>query len=158
MALTEDDAVLGPFAEGHGLGARLRNAHRAYNRLLQIRLTEEGVTLGMWYFLCSLWQEDGISQRELSRRVGTMEPTTVSALAQMERRGFVERERDPADQRRRVVRLTALGRALQNRLQPLHESLETPGQIGLRKTEIAHFMELLDRVAEHLEQADIRRG
>lgn len=134
-----------------GVGAKLRDAHRAYNRLLQTRLTEEGVSLGMWYFLCALWQQDGISQRELSRRVGTMEPTTVSALAQMERRGLVQRQRDPLDQRRRVVRLTRQGKALRETLQPLSGILETPDQLGLDEGEIDTLRSLLDRVAESLE-------
>lgn len=136
-----------------GVGAKLRDAHRAYNRLLQARLAEEGVTLGMWYFLCALWQEDGISQRQLSRRVGTMEPTTVSALAQMERRGLVQRQRDPMDQRRRVVRLTRRGKSLQERLQPLQMRLEAPTQLGLNDAEAAQLLQLLDRVAENLEQS-----
>lgn len=136
-----------------GVGAKLRDAHRAYNRLLQARLAEEGVTLGMWYFLCALWQEDGISQRQLSRRVGTMEPTTVSALAQMERRGLVQRQRDPMDQRRRVVRLTRRGKSLQDRLQPLQVRLEAPAQLGLDEAETAQLLQLLDRVAENLEQS-----
>jgi DNA-binding MarR family transcriptional regulator len=134
-----------------GVGAKLRDAHRAYNRLLQTRLTDEGVSLGMWYFLCALWQQDGISQRELSRRVGTMEPTTVSALAQMERRGLVQRQRDPLDQRRRVVRLTRKGAALRDRLQPLSGSLETPEQLGLADAEVTTLRDLLDRVVAALE-------
>ncbi|WP_119168063.1 MarR family winged helix-turn-helix transcriptional regulator [Algihabitans albus] len=135
-----------------GVGAKLRDAHRAYNRLLQARLAEEGVTLGMWYFLCALWQEDGISQRQLSRRVGTMEPTTVSALAQMERRGLVQRQRDPMDQRRRVVRLTRVGKSLQERLQPLQERLEAPARLGLSEAEAAQLLLLLDRVTDSLER------
>jgi DNA-binding MarR family transcriptional regulator len=139
-----------------GIGAKLRDAHRAYNRLLQMRLNEEGVSLGMWYFLCALWQQDGISQRELSRRVGTMEPTTVSALAQMERRGLVQRQRDPLDQRRRVVRLTRQGKSLRERLQPLSGSLETPDLLGLAEDEIETLRTLLDRVAESLETKSAR--
>lgn len=142
-----------PLTGRNGIGAKLRDAHRAYNRLLQARLGEEGVSLGMWYFLCALWQQDGISQRELSRRVGTMEPTTVSALAQMERRGLVQRQRDPLDQRRRVVRLTPEGQALRERVRPHHDLLETPEQFGLSADQVAQLADLLDRVSETLERS-----
>ncbi|WP_375595140.1 MarR family transcriptional regulator [Algihabitans albus] len=150
--LAESDIAFEALTGRDGIGAKLRDAHRAYNRLLQARLTEEGVTLGMWYFLCALWQEDGISQRELSRRVGTMEPTTVSALAHMERRGLVQRERDPMDQRRRVVRLTRQGKMLRGRLQPLQAQLEEPARLGLSDNEAAQFLHLLDRVTDGLEE------
>ncbi len=158
-ATAEDtDAKLERLTGRDGVGAKLRDAHRAYNRLLQGRLAEEGITLGMWYFLCALWQEDGISQRELSRRVGTMEPTTVSALGHMERYGLVRRQRDPMDQRRRVVRLTRKGKALRGRLQSLQEGLETPGMIGLSASDTASLATLLDRVTESLERAASPRG
>jgi DNA-binding MarR family transcriptional regulator len=149
----EESAAAETLTGRSGVGAKLRDAHRAYNRLLQARLGEEGVSLGMWYFLCALWQQDGISQRELSRRVGTMEPTTVSALAQMERHGLVQRERDPLDQRRRVVRLTREGQALRDRVQPQHELLETPEQFGLSTEEVAKLSDILDRLTEALERS-----
>ena len=66
----------------------------------------------MWYFLRVLWQQDGISQRELSQRVGMMEPTTASALNNMERKGFVRRLRNRTDRRVVNVFLTERGRAL----------------------------------------------
>ena len=73
------------------VGYLLRDTHRAFSRILQASIAPWGVTMGMWYFLRALWDEDGLTQRELSRRVGMMEPTTVSALNHMERRGLIER-------------------------------------------------------------------
>ena len=65
-------------------------------------LAEHGVSHGHWSFLRVLWEEDGLSQRELSTRVGMMEPTTVIALRGMEKAGLVRRSRSSAD--RRVTR------------------------------------------------------
>src|SRR5690606_28850663 len=90
----------------------IREVHRLFGRVLQQRIGQLGLTLGTWYFLRALWEEDGLSQRELSQRIGTMEPTTVSALNSMERLGLVHRERDPNDKRRRRVFLTDYGRSL----------------------------------------------
>ena len=53
-------------------------------------------TRGQWYFLRVLWITDGLSQRELSARVGMMEPTTVIALRSMRTLGP-----DPARTQRR---------------------------------------------------------
>ena len=60
---------------------------------LEKRISPHGVTRGQWYFLRVLWEEDGLSQRELSVRVGMMEPTTVIALRSMEKAGLVRRAR-----------------------------------------------------------------
>ena len=68
-------------------GYLVRDAHRAFQRLLERRIAPYGVTRGQWYFLRVLWNADGLSQRELSMRVGMMEPTTVIALRSMERTG-----------------------------------------------------------------------
>ena len=69
----------GDFPPAESSGYLVRDAHRAFQRLLEKRIAPYGVTRGQWYFLRVLWNEDGLSQRELSARVGMMEPTTVIA-------------------------------------------------------------------------------
>src|SRR3954451_24656235 len=76
------------------VGYQIRQTHRLVQRALQARIGQHGVTLGMWYYLRVLWELDGLTRRELSRMVGTMEPTTLSALASMEKEGFVRRVRN----------------------------------------------------------------
>ena len=61
------------FSLGGSLGYLVRDANRAFQRLLERRISPHGVTRGQWYFLRVLWEEDGLSQRELSARVGMME-------------------------------------------------------------------------------------
>ena len=84
----------------------MRDAHRAFQRLLEKRIAAYGLKRGQWYFLRVLWTEDGLSQRELSARVGMMEPTTVIALRSMERSGLIRRVRSNDDKRRSQVWLT----------------------------------------------------
>ena len=55
------------FSLGGSLGYLVRDANRAFQRLLERRISPHGVTRGQWYFLRVLWEEDGLSQRELSR-------------------------------------------------------------------------------------------
>jgi hypothetical protein len=56
------------FSLGGSLGYLVRDANRAFQRLLERRISPHGVTRGQWYFLRVLWEEDGLSQRELSAR------------------------------------------------------------------------------------------
>ena len=136
-----------------GLGFLLRDVHRNFARLLQSRISSEGMTLGMWYFLRVLWEEEGLSQRELSRRIGTMEPTTVSALSIMEERGLVRRVTDPRDRRRRIVYLTDLGRSLKERALALDAEVNAIAASGLDQQELATLMRLLGSLRENLDEA-----
>src|SRR6266511_889072 len=85
------------FPPSESSGYLVRDAHRAFQRLLERRIAAYGVTRGQWYFLRVLWNEDGLTQRELSARVGMMEPTTVIAL----------RSSDLLRFRRAIARMTA---------------------------------------------------
>src|SRR5229473_4588647 len=97
-------------------GYLIRDAHRAFQRLLERRIAAYGVTRGQWYFLRVLWTADGLSQRELSARVGMMEPTTVIALRSMEKSGLIRRVRSTDDKRKAQVWLTAKANRLRNEL------------------------------------------
>ena len=88
------------------VGHQVRWTHRALQRELEERLRPFGISPGMWHFLRALWEEDGLSQRELSDRVGTTEPTTVSALHAMEKRGLAVRVQNSSDRRKFNIFLT----------------------------------------------------
>jgi DNA-binding MarR family transcriptional regulator len=140
------------------VGYLLRDTYRAFSRLLQARLAPHGVTMGMWFFLRALWQDDGLTQRELSRRVGMMEPTTVSALNHMERRGLIKRVRNTADRRKVNVFLTREGRALEPKLLPY--ALEV-NQIVLREIapeEAQVLRELFGRMKRALAEVEAAGG
>lgn len=100
------------------IGYLLRDTYRAFTKILQSRISAHGVTIGQWYFLRVLWEEDGLTQRELSQRVGMMEPTTVTALNGMEKRGYVKRVRNTDDKRKVNIFLTERGKSLRNVLLP----------------------------------------
>src|SRR5207247_859344 len=58
----------------------VKDATRALVKALQRRLAVHGVSFGHWTFLRILWETDGLTQRDLSREAGVMEPTTFAAL------------------------------------------------------------------------------
>src|SRR5215475_8570058 len=85
----------------------VKDATRALVRALQMRLAEHSVSFGHWTFLRILWEGDGLTQRELSEQAGVMEPTTFSALNEMERLGYVTRRKRGGDRKKVYVLLTA---------------------------------------------------
>ncbi len=135
-------------------GYLMRDAHRAFQKVLESHIAPFGVTRGQWYFLRVLWQEDGLSQRELSARVGMMEPTTVIALRGMERAGFVTRAREKRDRRTARVFLTRRGRALKGRLLPIAREITRLAERGLSAAVLAHFRCTLARMTANLDSLE----
>jgi DNA-binding MarR family transcriptional regulator len=112
-------------------------AGRGLARALQMRLTEHSVSYGHWTFLRILWDEEGLTQRELSARAGVMEPTTFAALKAMAQRGYVTRRRNPQSRKEMQVLLTPQGRALQAKLVPLAEEINDVALRGVGAADIA---------------------
>jgi len=147
-AATPQDDLL---PTSRSVGYLVRQTHRAFTRALQARIAPYGVSIGMWYFLRVLWQEDGISQRELSQRVGMMEPTTASALNNMERKGFVRRLRNRADRRIVNVFLTERGRALRRELLPLAAAVNEVALRGVSADDIGKLRAVLAKLQAALD-------
>lgn len=137
-----------PFSES--VGYQIRATHRALQRFLQLKIEPRGITLGMWYFLRALWNEDGLTQRELSRRVGTMEPTTLNAILTMEKAGFVRRARSKKDRRKSHVFLTAKGRKLRSELIPLAKEVVDTAVQSLSRPEVKALLAGLAEIQKNL--------
>jgi DNA-binding MarR family transcriptional regulator len=91
------------------LGFAVRLAHRAFDRALQRRIAPHGISPSQWYCLRALWEEDGLTQRQLSRATGVAENTITVTVASMVRDGLVTRTRSSEDKRRQVIALTGTG-------------------------------------------------
>lgn len=133
-------------------GYLVRDAHRAFQRLLEQRIAPYGVTRGQWYFLRVLWTKDGLSQRELSRRVGMMEPTTVIALQSMEKAGLVRRERSTHDKRKAQVWLTRKAQRLKQRLLPVARHITMQARKGVALKEFLKFRDVITRMTANLDK------
>jgi DNA-binding MarR family transcriptional regulator len=133
------------------IGSAIRTTHRQFAQDLQDRLAPYDIPIGMWYFFRALWEEDGLTQRELSQRVGSMEPTTVEQLRNMERRGYIERRRSVDDRRKMHVHLTESGLALKNQLMPFAIDVNRVALEGLSDGEIGFLRLVLDRICSNLD-------
>ncbi|HYB56724.1 MAG TPA: MarR family winged helix-turn-helix transcriptional regulator [Alphaproteobacteria bacterium] len=140
------------------VGHQLRAANRAFQRDLQERIQPFGITNGMWWFLRPLWEEDGLSQRELSEKAGTTEPTTVTAVHAMEKRGLVVRVRDRRDRRKSNIFLTRSARALRERILPCAREVNQAAAQGIPAAEIKAFMRTLAKMRANLAAAGARRA
>jgi DNA-binding MarR family transcriptional regulator len=114
----------------------VKDSTRSFLRSLQVRLARHDVSLGHWTFLRILWQQDGLTQRELSQEAGVMEPTTVIALRNMQSLGYISRERIAGNRKNVYVFLTAKGKALKRKLVPLAEEVNALAMGALHSGDI----------------------
>ena len=137
------------------VGYQIRMVYRAMQRLLQTKIGPHGVTLGMWYYLRALWSEDGLTQRELSHRIGTMEPSTLSAIQIMERNGLVKRVRSREDRRKMHIHLTKKGRDLEKRLMPLAVEVVEASVAGFSPDEVRQLLKFLRSIRDNIEVSPV---
>ncbi len=143
------------FLPENSLGYLFRDIHRAFSKVLQNRISAHGVTIGQWYFLRALWEEDGLTQRELSQRVGMMEPTTVTALNGMEKRGYVKRVRNTTDRRKVNIFLTDQGHALRPKLLPFAVETNQLAAAGVNAKDIEKVRQVLHQMKDNLKNNDL---
>jgi DNA-binding MarR family transcriptional regulator len=134
----------------NSIGYLTRIAFRAFSRALEVRTAPHGVSSGQWRFLRVLWREEGLTQRELSRRVGMREPTTVIALKSLERSGFIKRHKSMEDRRKVHVFLTDEAKALQPVLLPAVAEVNRIALEGLTEAEVGVLRKALNQVARNL--------
>src|SRR5258708_18079192 len=77
-------------------------------------LGELNLYVGQEMLLKCLWNQDGLSQKEIADLMGIQAAIATRMVIRMEQSGFVERRTEPGDQRVSHVYLTELGRSLQS--------------------------------------------
>jgi DNA-binding MarR family transcriptional regulator len=134
----------------------VKDATRALVRSLQTRLARHEVSFGHWTFLRILWERDGLTQRELSREAGVMEPTTFAALKAMESHGYIVRRQLAGNRRKVHIFLTARGRSLKRTLVPLAETVNRVAVRGVTSADIAATRRTLMTVLVNLARDELR--
>ena len=132
----------------------VRDAGRAFNKRLQVRLQKYNVSFGHWTFLRILWTSDGLTQKELSDLAGVMEPTTFSAIQAMEALGYVARKQKPDNRKNMYVHLTPKGKALKKALVPLAVDVNHVAVHGVSQAELLTTRKVLLKVIENLAQEE----
>lgn len=137
------------------LGYQVNHLARLFAKALAQRIAPFGVVPGQFAALLALYEQDGISQQELSELVRIEQPTMAATLKRMERDGLVSRDADPADRRRQIIVLTPHARRLEPELVAAAREINATAVRGLDDAEAAQLLALIRRVIAALE-ADTR--
>ena len=119
-----------------GPGYWLRLGHKALTRPLADELRSRGIAFKHYFYIRTLLEEDGITQAELSDRVGMERATVTVVLDTLEDLGIVVREPHPSDRRKTNVFLTTKGRRMKG---DVLESVAISNKVALKGISAAEF-------------------
>jgi DNA-binding MarR family transcriptional regulator len=104
------------------------------------------LTIPEWRVVAHIAEQSGITQQEIGLRTRMDKVTVSRATIALAVRGFVSRDRNPADGRSRRLSLTPAGRRLYAAIAPKALELERAVFGQFSAAEIAAFMGFLQRV------------
>lgn len=136
----------------------IRELAKNFQNSLESRLLSHGVSFGFWAYLRELWNEDGLSQRDLSDRLGLSGPTTHSVIKRMEKAGLVEMRPIREDKPRRLVYLSRRGRELRGTLEPLAEEVNALAVKNIGKKRLQELRLDLLQIHENLAADTSKNG
>ncbi|MFD7433669.1 MarR family winged helix-turn-helix transcriptional regulator [Streptomyces sp. NPDC059861] len=131
---------------GH-LARRLQQAHH----LLWNAMVSEEITSPQFAVLNALADEPGLDQRTVGERVGLDRSTVAEVISRLDRRGLLDKDRDPHDGRRFLLRLTGDGARTHRKLAVRTARMNQVFLAPLSAAEQTRFLELLRRVADGAE-------
>jgi len=119
------------------------------NELLQ-HLKEHDVTPEQWAILNCLWEQDGITPKELADLTFKDKPNTNRILEKLIRKGLVVRKAHPVDKRAFQMFLTESGWALREQLIPQVKQLLAKAAAGIEPHKVAEMKKLLNQIYDNL--------
>jgi MarR family transcriptional regulator for hemolysin len=129
-----------------------RTVHRLYDAQAQKILDRENLAIAYWYYLRVLAERGELNQLELSKRVGIASTTAVPALDNLEKRGLVQRTRDPNDRRKYFVSLKPEGKRLVDEMLPELTEMISASLEGITQKDMRTFWKVMHQIETNLNQ------
>jgi DNA-binding MarR family transcriptional regulator len=134
----------------HAPGHLIRRAHQVSVAIFMEETADFDVTPVQFAILNALLQDPGEDQVTLSRKVAFDAATFGSVITRLEARGWVRREADAADRRRKLLRVTQAGVDAVQRMRRAVAKVQQRILAPLDAAERDQLIALLDRlVAGH---------
>ncbi|MDU8927523.1 MarR family transcriptional regulator [Alisedimentitalea sp. MJ-SS2] len=117
------------------------------------RISPLGIAPAQFMILLELWDEDGLTQRDLVDRLDLEQATVANTLSRMERDGLITRRASPNDGRARIVELTQASKEMREEATQAAMAQNRAALSGLTVEEQAQLVGLMQRVIDGM-----RRG
>lgn len=100
------------FSRQTSSGYLFNHLARLFAGALQDGIRPLGLSTGVFPIMVHLWDQDGLTQKELVDRVGIEQATMANTLTRMERDGLVKKRPDVEDRRAHRAWVTLYGKTL----------------------------------------------
>jgi DNA-binding MarR family transcriptional regulator len=142
MVATNDKAPLTPW---------ICLISRLSTRFVGAEMGRMGFGPGQFFLLSELYAEEGLSQDELSRRVGFDKSNTSRALAKLEQYGLIQRKSDPENHRVKKVFLKAKAHKVRNEFRKIQNHWNDELLSGFTDKEKTALLASLRKIAVNAE-------
>lgn len=113
-------------------------------------LSQFDITVEQWAILNRLWEEDGVTQKDLAERTGKDQPNTGRILDKLEKKQLVTRRPDQQDRRMILVFLTPYARELKDALIPHAVEVLNRAQKDISEEELQVLRKVLQQMSRNL--------
>lgn len=128
---------------------------RLSGRILAQILAEKNIDAfngAQGHILYVLWQQDGISLRELADKTGLAATTLTSMVDRMEKAGLVCRVPDKNDRRKTLLALTEKAKSLEKDYMLVSDKMSDIFYEGFSRDEIRQCEAMLARILENMKK------
>ncbi|NQZ90744.1 MAG: MarR family transcriptional regulator [Moritella sp.] len=115
-------------------------------KVFDTELKKHGLTIALWPTMMCLWEEEGVTQSEISAKSKVENSTTTRTIDKLEKLGLVERRTDPNSRRSFRIYLTEQGLALKETLLPIPMAINKKLLSSLEETEQKEMLRLLQKM------------
>lgn len=138
------------FNRHQSLGYLVNQLARLFAQQLERRLVTYSVPLGQFPLLLVLWEEDGLTQSEIARRLSFEQPTVANTLKRMKRDKLVTTQPDPTNRKKVLVFLTEKGHRLHDPLTAEARAVNAKAIAALLPEEASGFHQTVARLTDAL--------
>ncbi|EGU46232.1 transcriptional regulator [Vibrio ichthyoenteri ATCC 700023] len=115
-------------------------------KMFDAELKKHGLSVALWPTMMCLWEEEGVTQRDIAAKSKVENSTTTRTLDKLENLGLVERRADPHSRRSYRIYLTEQGKALKNDLLPIPMMVNQTMLSSLDSAEQQQMIALLQKM------------
>jgi DNA-binding MarR family transcriptional regulator len=145
------------FDKTRSAGHLINHAARLFAHALHDRMKHLGLAPAQFMALVELWETDGLTQAELTERLGVEQATLAGTLARMERDGLIKRQPHPDDRRAKRNLLTAEAKSREAPAKAAASSTHKAALAELTEAETEQFILLINKIISALKE-DRRNG
>ena len=118
-------------------------------QLYKPMLAELKLTYPQYLVMVVLWEQEGLGIGELATRLEQDPGSITPIVKRLEAEGYLVRNRDPKDERNRIVTLTGKGRDL--RAAGVEVSQKIASACQLKLSEVHQMMDILTKLGRNLD-------